>query len=188
MHFFFFFYFIVNLCCTVLSFLKYFWCHNTCKLFRAQQSPQSGGADFGQNFERYRSRSICKLNLLSHKIFTQTIACEDMRITYVLRNQCVTFLNAFVVLDTSTGTDCSADCGEQSPNWEANCRGEQEEGAGRQESGALYLCAYYSWPPQHIMTQHIMLLACKHKRWENHEANDYQKDKLPSERKINTFY
>lgn len=62
---FFFFYFIMNLCCTVLSFLKYFWCHNTCKLFRAQQSPQSGGAVFGQNFERYRSRSICKLDFLS---------------------------------------------------------------------------------------------------------------------------
>lgn len=38
------------------------------------------------------------------------------------------------------------------------------------------------------MTQHIMLLACKHKRWENHEAIDYQKDKLPSERKINTCF
>ena len=54
-----------------------------------------------------------------------------------LLNQCVTFLNAFIVLRTSTGTDWSAECGEQIINWEAHCREQQVEGVGQQESGTI---------------------------------------------------
>lgn len=100
---------------------------------------------------------------------------------YRLRNQCVkTLLSDFVVLCASTGTDWSADWGEQCSYWEANCRGEQEEGAGRKVSGTL-ICGLIIAQRHNISWLQCCLAQRIKGQW-------LPKDKLPTEAKINAQF
>ena len=86
-----------------------------------------------------------------------------------------TLLRDFVVPCASTGTDWSTDWGEQCSYWEANCRGEQEEGLGWKVSGTL-ICGL-------IIVQHhniSWLSVAWFKAW---KANDYQKTSYPQKQK-----
>lgn len=58
--------YMTDLCYTVLLFQIYFWCHNFCNLFRAQQILQTPATGSGERYERVWSCFICKFNFTTH--------------------------------------------------------------------------------------------------------------------------